>query len=152
MTTIAYNRGEICCDSQSTVGGLACKAKMKAIKTATHVYMIAGNFAQGMAYIDWLKIGGPISDVESPKLSKTSVIQMDLKTGKCVEWEDDVPLPVEDRIMAWGSGGNIALGAMAAGADVYGAVNIACKWDAYSGGRAQYFISEAAKKRLSKIG
>lgn len=43
------------------------------------------------------------------------------------------PLPIIDKIQAWGSGKGIALGAMLAGAPAELAVRIACEVDCYSG-------------------
>ena len=54
--------------------------------------------------------------------------------GKCVFYtaSPDYPQVVADKFFAWGSGREIALGAMAHGASAYEAVEIACDLDVYS--------------------
>lgn len=147
MTTIAYKNGILACDKQCTDNGTKYRGSFKATVANDSVYIVTGTVVRGLKFIEWILNGGRDSDEDAPRLKDTQVIQMDLKTGKIHHWEADFPLPVEDRIAAWGSGGDIALGAMAAGASPEAAVKIASSWDDGTGFGVQMFRSERAKKR-----
>lgn len=147
MTTIAYKNGVVACDKQCTDNGRICKGSYKAVLTADKVYVVTGKITMGLKFVEWLEQGGrDLEDVPAPKLKGTEILEMDLKTGKATVWEDDFPLPVEDKIMALGSGGDIALGAMAAGASPEESIKIAEKWDDGTGLGVQIFRSHYAKR------
>lgn len=56
------------------------------------------------------------------------------KRRKIIEYEQrPVPIEMRERFMAWGSGRDYAMGAMAAGADALTAVKIATRFNAFCG-------------------
>jgi hypothetical protein len=104
---------------------------LKAVETDTHVYAVTGTLVTGLRFIEWLKEPGKVK--KGPRLKDTVVVEFDKRTGRAQVWEcRHTPLPCKD-MYATGSGGQIALGAMAAGATPEEAVRIASKYDAYTG-------------------
>ena len=141
MTTIAYKRGVIACDKQATEGGTIVRCASKAKIVDGKVYCISGSVATGLKFIRQLtESDEPAEDF------KATVVCMDLKTGKATVYEgNDEPQIVEDVFYAWGSGGDVALGALAMGASPAEAVRIASKWDTSTGLGVQEFVSERAR-------
>lgn len=152
MTTIAYKQGVVACDKQATNNGVVSRGSYKATTSpdGKTIYFITGTLTRGLKFVEWLVNGGREQEDEAPKLKKTVVLELDMKTGKAQLWEDDIPLPIEDRIAAFGSGGDIALGAMASGASPQEAVNISSRWDDGTGLGVQVYISDVARKRLER--
>ena len=138
MTTIAYKDNRIACDSQATTNGMAVKAT-KFVKTKNHIYFVSGALADGFKFIEWL-----LSDKESehPKF-KADVIEFNRKTGEVFVYEGtDCGVMSEGKFEAWGSGAQIAMGAMAAGADCETAVKIACDLDTHTGKKVKVFSTK----------
>lgn len=138
MTTIAYRDGVLATDKQGSDGGTICTAKIKASVIGPKVYAITGTVTRGLKFIHWLHAD---QESEAPSLKKTVVVEMDLNTGKCQVWETDFPMPLEDRFYAWGSGKEIAIGAMEWGANADDAIKCAAKWDEATGKGVQVFAS-----------
>lgn len=116
----------------------------KLVVTDDFAYAITGGLAEGLAFIN------RGLDLDELKLKSTTVLAMDLRTGKCVAYEEPgFPIPIEDKMYVAGSGGDIALGAMAFGASPEEAVKIASEWDVDTGLGVQVVLSDPAKKRLS---
>lgn len=144
MTTIAYKDGVLACDKQATNNGTRLRAAVKLQVRRNYAYAISGHLAAGLAAVDCIERG---ESNERPE-GKYVVLQMDLQTGKAWEWEDTGnPMPVEDRLWVTGSGGDIALGAMAYGATPEEAVKIAAAWDTDTGFGVQVVRSERAQRR-----
>jgi ATP-dependent protease HslVU (ClpYQ) peptidase subunit len=144
MTTVAYKNGIIACDKQGTDGNVGMKASFKAVRTDDTVYLITGTLYKGVRFAEWLADG---QHGKAPKLKNTDVLEFDMRSGKLVIYEgQSYPLPVEETMYAYGSGGQIALGAMAAGATAEEAVKIAIKYDVYTGGGVQVYRSAKATK------
>ena len=144
MTTIAYRRGVVATDKQTTSNGTISRGRCKAMLFDDAVYCITGTLVRGIKFIKWLR--SEQTD-NAPKLKSTVVLEMSMKTGKACLWEDSVPLPIEDSIWAAGSGGDLALGAMAQGASPEEAVRIATRYDDGTGKGVQIFSSKAALLR-----
>lgn len=139
-TTIAWKDGVLACDKQGTYYNQQCKVTYKAIvdDQGEHdrIFAITGDVARGLLFID--SIVNDDKPSKRPKLKGTVVVEFDRKTGKLGLWQHHlVCLPVEDKYWAEGSGGQIALGAMAAGATAVEAIKIAAKHDSYTGGGVQ---------------
>jgi ATP-dependent protease HslVU (ClpYQ) peptidase subunit len=111
----------------------------KYVVTRDKVYAVSGTLVTGLRFIEWLK-----GDREKtgPRLKDTVVVEFDRKTGQAQMWESrHVPLPCKD-VYVTGSGGQIALGALAAGADEKEAIQIASKYDAYTGNGVKVWRKE----------
>lgn len=146
MTTIAYKRigkgAMLACDSQSSDDGLLYKAKSKAQVVGDKVYIICGTLGIGLAMIKWIESGSsddcPIAGLSDD--DSTEIFEMDLITGKAQLWEaSPVPLPIEDKMAAKGTGAGLAIGAMAMGATPTEAITVASKWDEATGMGVQTF-------------
>lgn len=145
MTTIAYKKGIIACDKQANDADLMSKCASKMLQTDDNVYCIAGTIVDGLRFVDWLESA---SEEDPPAFKKTTIVCMDKKTGKATLYEGtDYGTPVEDPMYAWGSGGHLAIGAMAQGAAPWDAVEIASKWDTNTGLGVQFVVSTKARKR-----
>jgi hypothetical protein len=145
MTTVAYSKGEIACDKQASDSGMIGRASYKAQVIGNSVYICAGTLTRGRKFVQWLTEAA--EDTPAPPLKGTQVIEMSLKTGKAVLWEDDIPQPIEEQYYAWGSGSHLAVGAMAFGATPAQAVSVATKHDEGTGGGVQVFTSQPAARR-----
>jgi len=146
MTTIAYRDGILVSDRQTTCGNARQEcAKMWSVKG--HVVAVAGVLSDGIKFRDWWRAGKP--DAGWCIDHDTTIIVLDTHTGELVEYDSNmVPMPVYGKFLSWGSGCDLALGAMEAGADAVQAVTIAMRHDAYTGiGLSIVNISENKKVR-----
>lgn len=80
-----------------------------------------------------------------PEVKDTTLIIV-LKDGRVRAWEDLGWVDIDAPFRALGTGSQIALGAMAAGASAIEAVTIASNFDAYTGGDISVFSLEAAEE------
>jgi ATP-dependent protease HslVU (ClpYQ) peptidase subunit len=138
MTTIAYKDGIIAADSQATwedgSGQIELCNKLFLIRSGSHageIVATSGSTSPGMVFIDWY---------ENPKKQKPR-IQFEDDDFVCLvlNWAGLYVadtycrlVKVKEPFYATASGAPFALGAMAAGASAKQAVQIACKYSAYS--------------------
>ena len=132
MTTITFRDGVVAVDGRSVDGDwIACEntRKLFRVRDGT-VAAVVGNYARGVAVVDWLKAGGRGG---RPNTEGTTVLvfSADLITA----YENGGRYDVEPEMLAWGSGAPVALGAMYAGASAMEAVKIAARVDPYTGNR-----------------
>lgn len=139
MTTIAYKDGILACDRQVTHGN--CRQECVKMWVIDDVCIVAaGILSDAMLFRDWWA-----SDKDKTAISlraagitllsdNTDVLVLDLITGELSEYDSNlVPMPIYGQFCAWGSGCDLAMGAMEAGADAAQAVDIAIKHDTYTG-------------------
>lgn len=145
MTTIALDlaAGEIAADSQETSeSGQKYNCK-KLFRVNGHVIATAGGSYAGQAFVNWFS-----QWEDEPEWSDhPDLVNLDLEEDfECLVVRPDgscytvnrlfVPLEqTGNRLIAIGSGGAAARGAMLAGASPSEAVKIACQIDTYTGGR-----------------
>ena len=94
-----------------------------------------GIHSNGLIMLEWFANGADpneFPDIEDECDSRTNLIVASRK-GITIYDQTPVPMHFKDKLQAWGSGGAIALGAMAMGADAIKAVKIASKFDVYCG-------------------
>ena len=135
MTTIAFDGDTLAVESGITLEDgstdLVCQSKFYALPG--RYVAIAGNMTFVDDIVKWIKEGAHPED--TPNGSWTVVV-FNVKRKKAYEYVSNSykrSLPLECKVpYAAGTGGKVALGAMAAGADAIDAVKIACKYDAYS--------------------
>lgn len=122
MTTIAYRDGILAADSQGTVGNLIVPGGTKKLFRLEDgsVAAFCGIASAGRNFVNWLDQGAP---GERPSLEHSTVIH--LTADGCVEYDEFGTNPVEE-FQAWGSGAEIATGALYAGCSAEAAVQIAC--------------------------
>ena len=118
-------------DRCTTHGGLRFHTSAKFRILNGKAYAVCGSLAEGLAFMDWIET--PTND-PCPLSSETCVVMLDLETGQYGSWEfPGMFIRSEDKFEAWGSGGHLAIGAMAAGATAEEAVKIAAAWDEGTG-------------------
>lgn len=128
MTIIVWTGQHIAADKLSEMEGLkrtTCKLK----RVGAKVLAIVGEHTAGLGLFKWYEEG---ADPEKyPKRQETDdwtrLIVADAQG--CVYYERTPwPVKVEDPFSAWGSGRDIAMGALAMGADARRAVEITCEF------------------------
>jgi hypothetical protein len=133
VTTIAYKDGILCTDRQATAGvrRTLCE-KLWIVRGKGVAVAVTGSLSAGIRFCGWLEQGG---DKDKWQLDEdTEIVVLNLDTGKVVAYDSNmVPMPVFDKFDAWGSGSDLAIGAMEAGVDAVKAVEIAAKHDTGTG-------------------
>lgn len=135
MTTIAWDGKILAADSLATCGTLRSKV-VKIVRSASGFLCAgAGEFSAVVPWLRWVE-GGLVPDDRPGELgSKATVIIVDPR-GRAHTLEGaPVRVPVLDKFWALGTGAELAMGAMAMGADAAQAVRIAAKFDVHTGGR-----------------
>lgn len=132
MTTIATDGKSMAGDGQAEVGPIITHAHRKKVRRLDDASIVgcAGNATDRIAFCKWLIEGG-----KPPRIRKDEFAALVLRQDGEIEYFDDtcIPLPAEAPI-AIGSGREIAIGAMEAGASPKDAVHIAAKRDPHTGG------------------
>lgn len=134
MTTIAYRDGVLAADTLASSDGIRIRHSPKLDVLSDGSWLATkGNSGHGRALLDWLESGkaGPQPGGDDQG-SGGVCIRPD---GTIEAYEAGVyEILTGADYWAWGSGQQIALGAMHAGADAQGAVAAAITHDVYSGG------------------
>lgn len=135
MTTVAWDGKTLAADSQATVG--AIRARVVKIVRSPDGFLAAGagELNSITPWLRWVSAGLNPDEQPDELHSKSHVIIIDPK-GKAFTFEGSpTRLPLLNKFWALGSGMELALGAMAMGADARTAVKVAAKFDVYTGGR-----------------
>lgn len=137
MTTIAYKGGVLAADTLGTRNGMRDGVSTKILARDGLLAGAAGASQYCRAFRDWFAKGciGECPNMGDPEKDwgEGFVIRPDetiITFGPSAAWVDKP----YGGLQAWGSGAEIALGAMAAGATADQAVAIAMKYDTKSGG------------------
>jgi hypothetical protein len=132
MTTIAADakRGLMACDSMTSTAD-SWWPSTKVHRAGDALVGGAGEAAAIRQFVAWYADG---QRTPKPKLPDTFCCLVLSPDGLCYWASNLVPEPIERGFHAIGSGGNAALGAMLAGANVKKAVEIATQIDTGSGG------------------
>lgn len=150
MTTIAFKDGVMACDSQITRGDecLFGVSKVATFRDRAYLAGICGS-AYDFILIEGLlhqNIDGLLEPTEfhrnwEPMPDSDSTILLVDNVGALwnIRARDGAAILLPNPIDAIGSGGEYALGAMAAGASAFEAVQIACRYNVYSGGPVRAF-------------
>lgn len=105
----------------------------------------AGAYAGLLAFLDWTTSGMNPDDYPRDFLKDTDIVFVD-KYGIGVFEDYHKPIPVS-LPFSMGSGGNIALGAMAAGASPDKAVKLASKYDPFTDSKVKTYKLKPKKSR-----
>ena len=132
MTVIAWDGKTLAADRQGESGGLkSIVTKIFKLETG-EIVGITGYLSEGLATIDWYKNGAKPDDYPISKDSGTSMVV--IKDGVIHKYEDHYkPLIIRNSFYAFGSGRELAIGAMAMGADAEQEVEIACQYESGCG-------------------
>jgi hypothetical protein len=139
MTVIAYRDGVIACDSRINFGGFHASTK-KWEKVGDHLLFGAGDASQFLQLVEWYRNGAVISEWPAIINRENYCRLIVCKDGKVFEYEY-LPYPIEviDDYAAWGSGFEVALGAMYAGMGAGQAAKAACALVSTCGGEVHVF-------------
>jgi ATP-dependent protease HslVU (ClpYQ) peptidase subunit len=134
MTTVAWDGKTLAADSQSTTGtvrGTAAK-----IAKSKDGFLVAGSGEHSVVkmWINWVLAGMP-PDQQPTSAAESSILVVDPRGRATVFYDIPVAQPLPRKQWALGSGSDIALGAMAMGADARTAVKVAARFDVYTGGK-----------------
>lgn len=133
MTTIAYKDGVLASDTLGTSGGLRdCNRIQKVHKVGPLLVAGAGASALCARFTEWVRAGMKGDSPWTGNEGGNSLIIMPDDT--ILVFGMNGPWRVKQPVYAMGSGESLALGAMAAGASAEQAVEIAMRYDIYSGG------------------
>lgn len=135
MTTIAWDGKTLAADSQVSRHGNDVARTVKVQKIGRLLVGACGTTSLNQRFVGWLSGGmqGPPPSLAIGD-SKGCVIAI-MPNGAIVEWNGDHPPDmVRARFAAWGSGSDVALGAMAFGASAEQAVAAAATLDHATGG------------------
>ena len=125
MTVIAYDGKTVAADKQC-VNGSTKSTTTKLIRLDSGMIVgMTGTLSSGLLVLDWLN--GKLS--EWPKCQEDKdrwAMVIVIKDGVVKVYEQNpAPVLIKDEFMAWGSGGDFAIGAMAMGATAKESVEIA---------------------------
>jgi hypothetical protein len=147
MTVVAYRNGVLAADSGEAWGGEMRPIARKVYNTGKYLISLSGKFLHIVAYLEWRK---EIQDDHK----NPSTFYKDIEKLHAVDEDSTIILAGKDggvwlmtggfatlRNVEYdtiGAGGDIALGAMAAGANAVEAVQIACENDMACMGPVMY--------------
>lgn len=135
MTTIAWDGKTLAADSQATSGTLRSRVVKIVRSPSGFLCAGAGEFSAIIPWLRWVEHGLVPEDQPEHLGSKATVIIVDPR-GKAYTLEGTpIRVPVRDKFWAIGTGAELAIGAMAMGADAAQAVKVAAKFDVHTGGR-----------------
>lgn len=127
---MAFKDGDLAADTLATNGGTVTGHFTKVQRLADgRLAALLGRHGHAMRLLKWIEAPG---DAEQPE-GDCAVVVVSADGVRCYE-DGSVEHSSDAPFKAFGSGGDIALGAMAAGASAEEAVRIACDWDTCTGG------------------
>lgn len=136
MTVVAWDGRYIAADKQSTCAGLKTTVtKLRRLLPSKEVLACTGDFDSALMMMDWYEHGAKPSEWPACQADKEAWTRLIVATaaGVKVYERQPVAMHVHEKYMAWGSGRDYAIGAMAFGADAEHAISIACHFDAGCG-------------------
>ena len=135
MSVIAWDGKTLAADRQATRGG-TMTTSVKIFKVDDRLFGLIGPHASSVRLYNWILSGmNPISfpkDLETD--SDIPIVYVLTRVGHAAKFEDSpYPIIIKDEFWADGSGGDLALGAMAMGATAEEAIRVASKYNIYCG-------------------
>jgi hypothetical protein len=147
MTTLAFDWKELAADSQATSENIKFSCT-KIHKGANYIMAHAGSLDEGYAFKAILEGEAKNKDVS---LSKGFCAIVWWDTGEAEEYYDTlIPIPIEEKYTAMGTGAGMALAAMYCGKSAKEAVEVAKKFDIFSGGKVVAYSWDTKKKGKKK--
>lgn len=134
MSIIVWNGSTIAADRQGTCADMKVTLRKIRVLKSGVVLAWTGAQEQGIALVGWYEAGADRD--KWPAFQKgenwTQLIVADANGADLYEREPE-PQMVHDEFMAWGSGRDFAMGALAMGADAKTAVEIASRFNVNCG-------------------
>ena len=133
MTTVVADRKGMAADMRAAGAGAVFKTP-KLHRVNGSVIGFCGSIEQALQFIEWRR-----NPDTKPSFNEPDFVALELTAdGRLLWWGSDmIAIPVEDEHYAIGSGAAYALGAMASGASVKKAIQIAAMYDANTGTEVQ---------------
>lgn len=153
MTTIAFDGRYLAADTLGVRGGNRSERPSCKIQASDgHAFATGGHWWAIRQYlIDWHAAGHPIADYPNPRGLDGCLVVVEGDTRQCKVFTHDAPYPdLEAAPIAFGTGGDIALGAMGAGLTAMEAVAIAARWDLKTGGPIDFVDLEFIDKGVQR--
>jgi hypothetical protein len=148
MSVVAWDGKTVAADRRACIADAAMTTTKLWLLPATDVVIAStGDQSFGLAMVDWWRKGADPS--AWPPFQATDdwariIIFEPGQAPYCYE-RQPVRQVVEDQFMAWGSGREFALGAMAMGATAREAVEVACRFNVYCGNGIDAFDLEPSE-------
>lgn len=142
MTIIAFDGTLVSADRAGFFGNLRSPTtEEKLFILGQHVYGFCGQLRLMPPLLDWVRNGADPKNfpsfLEADQRTSSCLLRFN-QHGECTSFSADSPYPEEEpKKWAWGSGEQIAIGAMAAGADAPNAVNIVQRYHPFTGNGIQ---------------
>lgn len=135
MTTICYKDGMLAADRLVTMNGIVCGTSDKIMRSPFgHLFGAAGDVDSVETFKAWVN-GGCVDDPPSIDKADSVAAILIFPDGRVRTWYGSpVLVNIDAKFHALGSGCEIAIGAMAMGADARQALEIASQYDTRSGG------------------
>lgn len=135
MTTVAYDGSSIAADTIATAQCGLKRTVHKLYKGRRYVYGGTGELPDVQRIANWIMAGAKPEDAPENK-SDTGGLVVERRTGKAwiVCGEPAIMLPLSEPQFAVGNGRDFALAAMACGKTAKQAVEIAIRFNVFSGG------------------
>ena len=131
MTTIAYRDGRLAFDSLASINSIRSGYVTKAYRIKGCLVVGAGAFGSLQQFRAWVSDG---MNGQAPELREGDQMVLVAPDGRVLEYESSGWIWVRSPYYAWGSGWELAMGAMDMGASAYRAVQVAAARDLHSGG------------------
>lgn len=126
MTVVAYRDGVLASDSAASEGDTIAHGIKKIYRVRGNLIGCAGYLSDISKFINWFRAGG--EEDEFPKMKDLSALMVSREGNVyCYDHIGPTPTQITSSYCATGSGMQIALGAMYAGADAVQAVKAAIK-------------------------
>jgi len=134
MTTIAFRDGIMAADTMISDSNVVRGRTSKVIRaTQGHLLAVCGHSAMSLPFAAWIERREPQDDLPRlPAGADFAAIVAYIDGRVAVFSEKFLPQFVVAEFHSMGSGGEVALGAMAMGASADEAVRIACRFDPWS--------------------
>lgn len=134
MSIVAWDGKTIAADRQCTAGDLMLRAtKIRRINNGD-ILAWTGTLENGMTLADWYERGADQKLWPTFQASDSWCRLIVVSKGRAYSYEQlPVKQLVEDRFAAWGSGRDLAMGALAMGATAVEAVKVASRFSSTCG-------------------
>ena len=128
MSIVVFDGRTIAADRIATSGSLKMKSSKMRRLINGDIVAWTGSAASGIAMANWWESGAdPATFPPSQKTDDWSRLIV-VSKGKCFSFEQvPVKIPEENGFMAWGSGQDFAMGALAFGASAVEAIKVASR-------------------------
>lgn len=128
MSVIAFDGKMVAADRRAVCQGVSTTAAKLFREPDGTILGYVGSLDEGLLRVEWYRDGADPEEFPEPLEDDDFTYLFVVKDGKFFRYER-VPVPIEneDDFCAFGSGGPVAMGAMASGASALQAVEAACR-------------------------